>query len=35
VRNELDTAQGPEPSDEKAEVRARTSAGDIIVRRPV
>ncbi|MBF6211139.1 DUF4097 family beta strand repeat protein [Nocardia puris] len=33
VRNELDTAAGPEPSDEKAEVRARTSAGDIIVRR--
>jgi len=33
VRNELDTADHPEPSDEKAEVRARTSAGDIIVRR--
>ncbi|MEU4340928.1 DUF4097 family beta strand repeat-containing protein [Nocardia sp. NPDC023852] len=33
VRNELDTAEGPEPSDEKAEVRAHTSAGDIIVRR--
>ncbi|MEU7768369.1 DUF4097 family beta strand repeat-containing protein [Nocardia sp. NPDC049190] len=33
VRNELDTADRPEPSDEKAEVRARTSAGDIIVRR--
>ena len=23
----------PEPSDEQAEVRARTSAGDIVVRR--
>ncbi|MGO4618194.1 DUF4097 domain-containing protein [Nocardia sp. 2YAB30] len=33
VRNELDTVQGPQPSDEKAEVRARTSAGDITVRR--
>lgn len=33
VRNELDATDRPEPSDEKAEVRARTSAGDIIVRR--
>jgi len=33
VRNELDVADRPEPTDETAEVRARTSYGDIIVRR--
>jgi DUF4097 and DUF4098 domain-containing protein YvlB len=33
VRNELDAADHPEPTDETAEVRARTSYGDIIVRR--
>lgn len=33
VRNELDTASGPEPTDEKVEVRARTSAGDIVIHR--
>jgi DUF4097 and DUF4098 domain-containing protein YvlB len=34
VRNELDTVEGPVSSDEKATVRARTSYGDIVVRRP-
>ena len=33
VHNRLESADNPEPSDQKAEVRARTSAGDIIVRR--
>ena len=33
VHNALDAAEGPEPSGETAEVRAHTSAGDIIVRR--
>src|SRR5216683_2054250 len=33
VRNDLDTAEGPEPSDETVEVRARTSYGDIVIRR--
>ncbi|WP_216898378.1 DUF4097 family beta strand repeat-containing protein [Nocardia alni] len=33
VRNELDAAQLPEVSGKNTEVRARTSAGDIIVRR--
>jgi len=34
VRNALDTADGPDRSDEIATVRARTSLGDIVVRRP-
>jgi len=33
VRNELDAADGPEPSAEKVEVRARTSVGDVVIRR--
>jgi hypothetical protein len=33
VRNDMDTAEGPEPSDETVEVRARTSYGDIVIRR--
>ncbi|MGH4016638.1 MAG: DUF4097 family beta strand repeat-containing protein, partial [Pseudonocardiaceae bacterium] len=33
VHNHLDTAQGPEPSDQTVEVHARTSYGDIIIRR--
>ncbi|MGW7516687.1 DUF4097 family beta strand repeat-containing protein [Streptomyces sp. NPDC054796] len=33
VRNSLGTAAGPEDSDETVEVHARTSAGDIIIRR--
>ncbi|MGH3980492.1 MAG: hypothetical protein ACRDRZ_16080 [Pseudonocardiaceae bacterium] len=33
VHNRLDTAQGPEPSDETVEVHARTSYGDIVIRR--
>jgi DUF4097 and DUF4098 domain-containing protein YvlB len=33
VRNELAAAAGPESTDETVEVRARTSIGDIIVRR--
>jgi hypothetical protein len=33
VRNELEAADGPEPSAETVEVRARTSAGDIVIRR--
>lgn len=33
VRNQLDESAGPEPSDETAEVRARTSYGDIVIRR--
>jgi DUF4097 and DUF4098 domain-containing protein YvlB len=34
VRNTLDTADGPGKSDEIATVSARTSYGDIVVRRP-
>ncbi|MGH3659520.1 MAG: DUF4097 family beta strand repeat-containing protein [Micromonosporaceae bacterium] len=34
VHNHLDTAEGPEPSDETVEVHARTSYGDIVIRRP-
>ena len=34
VRNALDQADGPEGSDEIATVRARTSLGDVVVRRP-
>lgn len=33
VRNSLDSSDGPEPSDETVEVRARTSSGDIVIRR--
>jgi DUF4097 and DUF4098 domain-containing protein YvlB len=34
VHNALEAADGPEPSAETVEVRARTSAGDVVVRRP-
>ncbi|OZM76641.1 DUF4097 family beta strand repeat-containing protein [Pseudonocardia sp. MH-G8] len=34
VRNALDVTDGPDASDEIATVRARTSVGDIVVRRP-
>jgi Putative adhesin len=34
VHNALDTAEAPEPSAETVEVRARTTAGSVIVRRP-
>jgi hypothetical protein len=34
VVNELEAADGPAPSTEKVEVRARTSAGDVLIRRP-
>jgi hypothetical protein len=33
VHNQMDTADGPGPSDQTAEVRARTSHGDIVIRR--
>ncbi len=33
VHNHLDTADSPEPSEETVEVRARTSYGDIVIRR--
>lgn len=33
VRNQLDVSEGPEPSDETAKVLARTSYGDIVIRR--
>jgi DUF4097 and DUF4098 domain-containing protein YvlB len=33
VRNHMDTADSPEPSDETVEARARTSFGDIVIRR--
>lgn len=33
VRNSLDATTGPAPSDETVEVRARTSHGDIVIRR--
>ena len=33
VRNSMDTADSPEPSDEVLEVQARTSFGDIVIRR--
>jgi len=33
VRNELDAFDGPEPTDETVEVRARTAHGDIVIRR--
>jgi hypothetical protein len=34
VVNELEAADAPTPSTEKVEVRARTSAGDVVIRRP-
>jgi hypothetical protein len=33
VRNEMDASEGPEPSDETAEIYARTSMGDIVIHR--
>jgi DUF4097 and DUF4098 domain-containing protein YvlB len=33
VHNHLDTADGPEPSDETVEIRAHSSYGDIVLRR--
>jgi len=33
VYNELDSASGPEPTDETVNVRARTQAGDVVIRR--
>jgi DUF4097 and DUF4098 domain-containing protein YvlB len=33
VRNLLTASDGPEPSDQRVEVRARTSFGDIVIRR--
>ena len=33
VHNSLDASDGPEPSDETVEVRARTAYGDIVIRR--
>jgi hypothetical protein len=34
VRNALEASGAPEPADETVEVRARTTVGDIVVRRP-
>jgi hypothetical protein len=34
VHNGLDAADAPEPSAERVEVRARTMAGDVVIRRP-
>jgi DUF4097 and DUF4098 domain-containing protein YvlB len=34
VHNGLEAAAGPEPSSERVDVRARTSAGDVVIRRP-
>ena len=34
VHNSLDAADAPEPSAETVEVRARTSVGEIVIRRP-
>jgi DUF4097 and DUF4098 domain-containing protein YvlB len=34
VHNALNAADAPEPSAETVEVRARTSAGDVVIRRP-
>ncbi|MGH3932195.1 MAG: DUF4097 family beta strand repeat-containing protein [Pseudonocardiaceae bacterium] len=33
VHNQMDPAEGPEPSDQTVEARARTSYGDIVIRR--
>ena len=35
VHNELEAADAPEPSAETVEVRARTSAGNVVIRRPL
>ena len=34
VRNALDATAAPDPSAETVEVRARTSVGEIVIRRP-
>jgi DUF4097 and DUF4098 domain-containing protein YvlB len=34
IRNALEAADAPDPSAERVEVRARTSAGDVVIRRP-
>ena len=34
VHNALDAADAPEASAETVEVRARTSVGDVVIRRP-
>jgi hypothetical protein len=34
IRNSLDATAGPDPSAETVEVRARTSVGEIVIRRP-
>jgi hypothetical protein len=34
LHNALDAADAPEPSAEAVEVRARTSAGTVVIRRP-
>jgi hypothetical protein len=34
VHNTLDAADGPERSAETVEVRAHTSAGSVVIRRP-
>jgi hypothetical protein len=34
VRNGLDAVEAPEPASETVEVRARTSVGDVLIRRP-
>jgi DUF4097 and DUF4098 domain-containing protein YvlB len=34
VHNALEAAEAPEPPSETVEVRARTSAGDVVIRRP-
>ena len=34
VHNELEAADAPEPSAETVEVRARTTVGDVVIRRP-
>ena len=34
VHNSLDAADAPEPSAETVEVRARTSVGEVVIRRP-
>jgi DUF4097 and DUF4098 domain-containing protein YvlB len=33
IHNQMDTSDGPGPSDQTVEVRARTSYGDIVIRR--
>jgi DUF4097 and DUF4098 domain-containing protein YvlB len=35
VHNALEAAEAPEPSAETVEVRARTGAGDVVIRRPL